>query len=158
MIQFTTGMTMLVSSMYILGSSPISPVTIEKPVSVASSSPTAYSTTTDKQILSPKEVEKYIRNRYASDPVLVDIARCESSLRQFDAKGNVIRGFVNNADVGVMQINEKYHADKAIELGLNIYTMEGNIDFAKYLYEKYGASPWQSSSKCWSHSDLLAQR
>jgi hypothetical protein len=55
-----------------------------------------------------------------------------------------------------MQINEKYHAEKAVELGINIYTLEGNVEFAKYLYDTFGSKPWKSSSKCWGGA-ILAQ-
>ncbi len=149
---------MLVSSMYIGGNASMHQM-------IANNA----STTTDKEVISTttqtlasstaissKEVEKYVREQYVDEPILVDIARCESTFRQFDASGNIQRGKVNRADVGVMQINEKYHSDKAAELGINIYTTEGNVAYAKYLYSKFGAEPWKSSSKCWSQSDVLA--
>ena len=155
MIEFTTGMALIVSSMYMVGSTPAYSANIAKAVATTSSE-AVYSTTTDKVITSSKDVEKYVREQYVDEPILVDIARCESTFRQYDADGTIMRGKVNRADVGVMQINEKYHADKATELGINIYTVEGNVAYAKYLYDKYGAEPWSSSSKCWSQSDVLA--
>jgi len=100
--------------------------------------------------LDPKVVEAYVRKSYADEPLLVDIARCESTFRQFDTGGNIIRGKVNKGDIGVMQINEKYHAVDASKLGYNIYTVEGNVAYARYLYEHKGADPWSSSSPCWS--------
>lgn len=113
------------------------------------STSTIYSTSTKS---TQKAVEAYLRNEFIDEPILVDIARCESSFRQFDSEGHVIRGKVNSGDVGVMQINEKYHAEDAVKLGLNIYTIEGNTAFAKHLYHKYGAQPWSASSKCWSRN------
>ncbi len=155
MIEFTTGMALLVSSIYMVGGSPANKIDANKSATTTIGN-TSYSTTTEKAIISSKDVEKYVREQYVDDPILVDIARCESTFRQYDSNGEIIRGKVNNADVGVMQINEKYHGEKADELGLNIYTVEGNVAFAKYLYNKYGAEPWKSSSKCWSQSSILA--
>ena len=148
-------MALIVSSMYMAGNAPAQIVNNGN-ISTTTVQEAAYSTTTDKAIISSKDVEKYLREQYIDEPILVDIARCESTFRQFDAHGDIIRGKINKADVGVMQINEKYHADKAAELGLNIYTVEGNVAYAKYLYDKFGAEPWRSSSKCWSQSDTLA--
>jgi hypothetical protein len=99
---------------------------------------------------SQKELEKKVKAYFKDDPILVDIARCESSFRQVDENGKILKGRVNKGDVGIMQINEYYHADKAKELGLNLRTLEGNLAYAKYLYEQQGAQPWISSSKCWN--------
>jgi len=49
-----------------------------------------------------------------------------------------------------MQINELYHADTAKALGYDIYSIDGNVAYARYLYEKQGAKPWISSSPCWA--------
>jgi len=54
-----------------------------------------------------------------------------------------------------MQINEYYHTDKAKKLGLNLRTVEGNLAYAKYLYDKEGTQPWISSSKCWNPTENL---
>jgi len=96
------------------------------------------------------ELEKKAKAYFKDDPILVDIARCESHFRQLDRDGNILRGVVNKGDLGLMQINEYYHADKAKELGLDLKTIEGNMAYAKYLYDKEGAQPWISSSKCWN--------
>jgi hypothetical protein len=100
--------------------------------------------------VSQKELEKKVKTYFKDDPILVDIARCESSFRQVDENGKILRGKVNKGDVGIMQINEYYHADKAKSLGLNLRTLDGNLAYAKYLYEQQGTQPWISSSKCWN--------
>ena len=114
------------------------------------------STSTD--YVDPKAVEAYVKAHSADAPILVDIARCESTFRQFDSTGNVIRGKVDSRDVGVMQINEKYQGPTATKLGYNIYTLEGNVAYAKYLYFREGIKPWVSSSPCWSDSPVFATR
>ncbi len=143
MIEFTTGVVFLLSSMY--GSTGAS---------------TAVATAVDANIpmekvpvivlQDRKSVEKYLREQYADTPILVEIARCESTFSQFDKNGKVIRGRVNSKDVGVMQINEKYHLETAQNLGHDLHTIEGNVAYAKYLYEKQGAQPWKASAVCWS--------
>ena len=142
MIELTTGVVFLLSSMY------------------GTSASTAVATALQTDMDIPKEevvvlqdrkaVLKYLREQYADTPILIEIARCESTFSQFDKNGDVVRGKVNNKDVGVMQINEKYHLDKAIELGYDLHTIEGNVSYAKYLYERQGAAPWKSSAKCWA--------
>lgn len=109
---------------------------------------------TEKEFTDSKVVEKYVKKEYADEPLLIEIARCESTFRQYDKDGTVIRGKVNKNDVGIMQINEKYHGETASNHGYDIYTVKGNLDFAKYLYTKYGSSPWSASSKCWSGGDV----
>jgi len=93
--------------------------------------------------------ESYIRHYFADLPVLIDVAYCESTFRQHDKNGQVLRGKVNNSDVGVMQINLYYHSSDAQKLGYDLDTLEGNTAYARALYEKKGASPWVHSSDCW---------
>jgi hypothetical protein len=104
---------------------------------------------TEKQIPNNKGLEDKVRKYFEDDPILADIASCESHFRQYDKEGNALRGKINASDIGLMQINEFYHLDKSKSLGLDIYTPEGNLAYAKYLYEKEGAQPWVSSSICW---------
>ncbi len=95
---------------------------------------------------------------YFSDiPIMVAVSGCESHFRQFSTSGDVIRGEQNNRDVGVMQINEDYHLDTAQLLGINIYTIEGNMAYARYLYEHEGTAPWSSSQYCWSRAARSAK-
>ncbi len=101
-------------------------------------------------ITDSKNVKEFVSDYFADTPILAKIAGCESTNRQYDSKGNVLRGERNRFDVGVMQINELYHLEDAVELGLNIHTIEGNVAFAKHLYERFGAKPWMSSSACWA--------
>lgn len=82
----------------------------------------------------------------------LDIATCESSLRQFETDGSVVRGKANPKDVGLFQINEEYHLKKSQELGFDIYTAKGNIDYAMYLMKTQGSKPWHWSKGCWVKS------
>ncbi len=92
-------------------------------------------------------------------PIFHRIAFCESSDRQFDENGKVLRGAVNPADVGRYQINTNHWSDEAKNLGHDIMTEDGNEAMALYLYKKYGTKPWKSSQKCWDKSDqALANR
>jgi len=101
-------------------------------------------------------VEQYVRGYFAETPVLAEIARCESKFRHFGKNGDIIRGEINSMDVGVMQINEYYHKDTAHRLGLNIYSLDGNLAYAKYLFDREGTQPWMSSSKCWGLENHVA--
>ena len=100
----------------------------------------------------PQSVEQRVREYFSDIPIMFEVARCESTFRQNDPiTGQPLRGVVNSSDVGVMQINEYYHLDRAERLGYNIYTLEGNLDYARYLYERKGTQPWQASQPCWGN-------
>jgi hypothetical protein len=99
--------------------------------------------------VTPETLEEYVAFYFADIPVMVEIARCESRMRHLDTDGEVVRGSITPKDVGVMQINEHYHLEQATELGYDIHSLEGNLAYARYLYEKQGVIPWLSSAKCW---------
>jgi hypothetical protein len=143
MIELTTGVVFLLSSMY--GSNTAAVATALQADTSSSTEKASVVVLQDR-----KAVEKYLREQYADTPILVEIARCESTFAQFDKNGNVVRGRVNNKDVGVMQINEQYHLETAVTLGYNLHTIEGNVAYAKHLYEQEGVRPWKSSAKCWA--------
>lgn len=82
---------------------------------------------------------------------LMSIAYCESRWRQVNSDGSVLKGKVDNDDVGFMQINLRYHADKAKELGFDLNTPGGNILYARWLYDKEGTQPWSASKPCWQN-------
>ena len=104
--------------------------------------------------------EQYVREYFSDIPIMVHIAKCESHFRQLDRDGEIHRGVVNDADVGVMQINEFYHLGTAQKKNYNIYTIEGNTAYARDLYQRQGTAPWSSSKACWgkyqSDPNLLA--
>lgn len=105
----------------------------------------------ETKVLETVNTTKSKVQEYFSDiPVMVDVAKCESGFKQFNSDGSVIRGVSNSQDVCVMQINEKYHADTAIRLGYNLYTLDGNMAYARYLYQTQGTAPWKYSSHCWN--------
>ncbi len=95
-------------------------------------------------------VEAVVRDYFKGTPLLVKVAQCESNFRHTGKDGEVLRGKANRYDVGIMQINERFHLARANRLGLDIYTLDGNLEYAKYLYKKEGAKPWKASSKCWT--------
>ncbi len=104
------------------------------------------------------DVEAYVRNYFSDTPILAEVARCESEFRQFGSNGKVLRGVAVAEDVGVMQINERYHLAQSKKLGMDIYTLNGNLAYGRYLYEKQGAKPWMASSPCWSKVTELASK
>ena len=106
-------------------------------------------TTTILALKDFKTLEAYVRAYYKNTPELAEIAGCESNFRQYDAKGAILKGTVDKDDIGIMQINKYYNGDNAEKLGYDIYTIEGNLAYAKVLYKKYGDDPWSSSEKCW---------
>lgn len=100
-------------------------------------------------ITDSENVAKFIDAYFADMPIMKEIARCESRNRQYNHRGEVLRGEKNTYDRGVMQINILYHGETADKLGLDVHNIDGNVAYARYLYEKQGTKPWNSSSKCW---------
>lgn len=88
--------------------------------------------------------------RFEEIPMLVKICKAESGSRQFLPNGNVVRGKVNPSDIGYCQINEYINNDEARKLGYDIFTEQGNKDYAVWLYMHRGTAPWSSSAGTWS--------
>lgn len=99
----------------------------------------------------PETLGAYVREYFAETPVLAEIAWCESRMRHLDKDGSVYRGKVNASDIGVMQINTAYHEATATDMGIDLYSLEGNLAYAKHLYEKQGTKPWNASKPCWKN-------
>lgn len=102
-----------------------------------------------KSVITSTDVKSSVVSAFGADSVMVEIARCESHFRQFDKNGNVLRGEINKQDVGIFEINEYYHLKESKRLGYDIYTIEGNIGYARYTYDKQGTRPWNWSKPCW---------
>jgi hypothetical protein len=92
------------------------------------------------------------------NPILDRVCSCESwgspdkIPREFDDSGNVLRGFPDHRDVGACQIATETWGAKARALGYNIYTLNGNIQMANYIYEVQGLNAWNPSRSCWQES------
>lgn len=85
---------------------------------------------------------------------MLQVAECESGARQFTPDGSVVKNPIT-PDYGIFQIN-KGNFGEAKRLGFDVFTLEGNIGYARYLYEQRGLHDWMASSKCWSHSGSKA--
>ncbi len=83
---------------------------------------------------------------------MVQVARCESMFRHDLSDGSVLRGKVDSADTGVMQINKRYHESTALKLGLDLENIHDNLAYARILYEKQGTQPWNASRSCWGNT------
>jgi len=100
--------------------------------------------------------EETIRKEFADIPLMIEIARCESEFRQFNKNGTVLTGYVDPRDTGVFQINTYYHLNTSQQLGLDIFTLKGNMAYARWLYEREGSRPWNASKPCWNpHREIV---
>ena len=97
----------------------------------------------------PDDVEAYVRSYFADIPVMISIAKCESGFRQYNNSGDPLYGGTGGM-VGVFQEAAAIHGDVARSMGLDINTLEGNVAYARYLYQTDGLAPWLASSNCWS--------
>ncbi len=103
-----------------------------------------------KERLIGMSTEEAVRSYFSDIPVMIQIARCESTFQHTLADGSVLRGKVDSADTGVMQINTRYHGEKARELGLDLTDVYDNMAYARDLYLRQGTKPWSASASCWS--------
>lgn len=97
------------------------------------------------KVIEPEVIEPKLPERPWQ---LKEIARCESGDIHFRLDGSVIRGVVNNQDIGRYQINLKYHQATAERLGLDLFDEEDNEAYAMYLFKSQGARPWIHSNSC----------
>lgn len=74
------------------------------------------------------------------------------SSRQYENDGRVIIGKYtdpkNGTDIGRYMINS-VHEREARDMGLDLWTDEGNGEYARYLYRREGTQPWSASKSCW---------
>lgn len=98
------------------------------------------------------DTESIVRQYFRDVPVMIQVARCESTFRHTLEDGSVLQGRVDPADTGVMQINKRYHESAAIKMGLNLDNIYDNMAYARHLYEKQGTQPWSASSPCWGRT------
>ena len=99
--------------------------------------------------ISAGSTEAAVREYFSDIPVMIQIARCESTFRHTLSDGSVLRGIHDPADTGVMQINLRYHGKKAEELGLDLTDLYDNMAYARDLYSRQGTKPWSASKPCW---------
>ena len=128
-------------------------VTGGSPVAISNSSSSSVdqvTTVAEVREYTVPELIKELSGNYGVDSTLaLDIARCESRLQQFREDGTLVRGNKNPSDVGVFQINEKYHLERSKTLGFDIYTTIGNIEYAMWLMKQGGSRYWRWSQGCW---------
>ncbi len=103
-------------------------------------------------------VEDSVRNYFKDVPVMIEIARCESKFIQYEADGSPLYGGWLNGMVGVFQLFERVHLSGAKTLGFDIDTLEGNLAYAKHLYDTSGTKPWNSSKACWGNAVTTAAK
>lgn len=125
---------------------------------VATTTPATAVSVNTENAQSNEYARKLMKKKFEKHPILIEIAMCESSGRHFNEKGEVLRGKVDNRDIGIMQINEFYHDSMAKKLDLDIHTIEGNLEYANVLYEKFGGQPWSASAPCWAGSNVIAMK
>jgi hypothetical protein len=114
------------------------------------------STATVHAALTEASVARAVSVFFKEAPVMVEVARCESGLRQFNEWGEVLRGGAGQGMIGLFQLHERYHRAEALTRGYNIDTLLGNMGYARELYREQGSTPWLSSAHCWERVQTAA--
>jgi hypothetical protein len=89
-------------------------------------------------------VEATVRVSFPDMPEMIGIAKCESGFRQFNADGTVLRGGAGKQYLGIFQFSESIHVPKAQSMAYDLYTVEGNIAYARHVYRTSGTNPWKA--------------
>ena len=76
--------------------------------------------------------------------ILQAIMQCESG---FNPEA-LNRNGTHSVDIGLFQINDRYHYATAKKMGLDIYDTVDNVRYGLYLFEKEGVKPWKASTRC----------
>lgn len=103
-------------------------------------------------VVDRQDTEEIVRSYFSDIPIMIQVARCESTFRHNLDDGSVLRGRVDNRDTGVMQINTGYHGEAAVKLGLDLENIYDNLAYARSLYERQGTQPWSASKPCWGRT------
>ncbi len=82
-----------------------------------------------------------IRELFGAKTLVMErIFYCESRNRQWNENGNILTSKTN--DIGYAQISVDTWKKKADELGLNLYSTEGNLRMGKYILDHHGYEAW----------------
>lgn len=100
----------------------------------------------------PEATEAIVRAYFKDIPIMIEVARCESTFRHELADGSILQGRVDPDDTGVMQINKRYHEATAISMNLNVEDIYDNMAYARHLYDTQGVQPWSASAPCWDNT------
>jgi len=87
-------------------------------------------------------IEASVRFYFADIPVMADIAKCETNFRQYNPDGSPMYD-ATGTYIGVFQIAKSIHTTAAKSLGLDLATIDGNMMYARHLYESSGTAPWK---------------
>ncbi len=119
--------------------------------SLALSSPVALADSVNEVEIAknPESLHEYVDEYFKDAPIMSRIAYCESRYRHLNPDGSIFRGRQVKEDIGVMQVNLTYHEATAKKMNINLYSLNGNLEYARALYEKQGTTPWDSSKPCW---------
>ena len=105
-----------------------------------------------REVAPANATETIVRSYFKDTPIMIEIARCESTFQHDLADGTVIVGRVDSDDTGVMQINKRYHEASAVAMELNLDDIYHNMAYARHLYETQGVQPWSASLPCWGNT------
>lgn len=105
-----------------------------------------------KVVVASNDTETIVREYFKDIPIMIEVARCESTFTHELKDGSVLQGRVDSDDTGVMQINKRYHLKTATTMELDLDDIYQNMEYARYLYDRQGTQPWSASMPCWGNT------
>jgi len=104
------------------------------------------------ETVEPESTEAIVRAYFKDIPIMIEVARCESTFRHELSDGSILQGRVDPDDTGVMQINKRYNEKSAISMNLDVENIYDNMAYARNIYDKQGEQPWSASAPCWNNT------
>ena len=87
--------------------------------------------------------EALVRQTFADAPEMIQVAECESGIKQFRADGSLLVGGPSGQYVGIFPIDQTIHKTAAAGLGDDLATIAGNVAYARHLYDLSSSAPWR---------------
>jgi len=113
----------------------------------------------DCPLIDPNEgVEEEIKLFFKDNPIMISVARCESTFKQYDPRTGEVLKNPGSSATGAMQLMSSYHRAPAKDLGWDIDTLEGNLLYADEMYRTSGLVPWEASRHCWESADMAINK
>lgn len=103
--------------------------------------------------LSPEKLDlaRQIRALFPDAPIMVRVAMCESGLIH-RKDGELIRNQEGSSAKGTFQVLMRVHAPQMYKMGLNPERTDDYLAYVRFLFDRYGFTPWQSSQHCWNRN------
>lgn len=97
------------------------------------------------------EIDRLATNYGLSSSTVRAVIDCEGKMYGGAIHNNIDKetGLVWSKDYGLLQINDYFHEEKMLKLGLDIHNQFDSLEYGFILMKSEGLKPWSASKSCW---------